>query len=151
MIWYEIVFRVALAAVIGMVIGLQRELNGHPAGIKTHAMVCIGAAVIALIQMQMFAEYSDIDPTRIIAQVVSGIGFIGAGCILHNDRNDTVSGLTTASTLWVAGCLGIAIGLGYYTICLASFIAVMAILIVVSLCRPKKKEKEASPPPDDTD
>ncbi len=139
MFWYEIAFRILLASVVGMAIGIQRELSGHPAGIKTHAMVCIGAAVISLIQLQMFAENPDIDPTRIIAQVVSGIGFIGAGCILRNDRNDKISGLTTASTLWVVGCLGIAVGLGYYRICLAAFTAVMIILIVVSLLRRRKK------------
>lgn len=139
MIWYEVVFRIALASIVGMAVGLQRERHGHPAGIKTHAMVCIGAAVISLIQLQMFAENPDIDPSRIIAQVVSGIGFIGAGCILRNDRNDTISGITTASTLWVVGCLGIAVGLGYYLICLASFTAVMIILSVVSLLRKKKR------------
>jgi putative Mg2+ transporter-C (MgtC) family protein len=151
MFWYEIVFRVLLAAIIGMAVGFQREFSGHPAGIKTHAMVSIGAAVISLIQLQMFSENPDVDPTRIIAQVVSGIGFIGAGCILRNDRSDKISGLTTASTLWVVGCLGIAVGLGYYLICLASFTAVMIILTVVSLLRAGKKVHEKDELPVDHD
>lgn len=142
MLWYEIVFRILLSAIIGMAIGFQREFSGHPAGIKTHAMVCIGSAVLSLIQIQMFLEHPDSDPSRIIAQVVSGIGFIGAGCILHNNQGDKISGLTTASTLWVAAGLGLAVGLGYYLICLVAFITVMLILILVSSIRTQQKQHE---------
>ena len=137
--WYEIVFRVLFSAGIGMAIGFQREHSGHPAGIKTHAMVCIGSAVISLIQLEMYRQFPDIDPSRIIAQIVSGIGFIGAGCILYDrNNNNKISGITTASTLWVAACLSIAAGLGYYEICLIAFIAVLLILLIVGLIRTKK-------------
>ncbi len=146
MLWYDIMLRVGFSALIGMIIGFQRELSGHPAGIKTHSIVCIGAAVASLIQLQILSDHPGTDPTRIIAQVVSGIGFIGAGCILHDCRSDKgIKGLTTASTLWVVACLGIAAGLGYYIICISALIAVIFILIVVSiLIRHKKSNLQFS-------
>lgn len=132
--WYIILIRIILAAIIGMVIGLEREFHGHPAGIKTHAMVAVGAAIAAIIQILLAQDYPGQDVTRIISQVISGVGFIGAGCILHNKEN-IVKGLTTASTLWVVACLGISAGLGYYILTVSASALILLILIIMGTIR----------------
>lgn len=138
MYWYDVVVRIVLSAVCGIAVGCQREYYGHPAGIKTNAMVCLGATVISLIQLQLAEDFPTCDPTRITAQVVSGIGFIGAGCILRGEeKGHHISGLTTASTLWVVACLGIAIGFGYYLISVLGLILVLSILMLFGMIRSK--------------
>lgn len=136
MVWYEIVFRLFLSVLVGGIIGFQREHNGNPAGIKTNSMVCVGAAVISIINVQLSIDYPGTDVSRIIAQIVSGIGFIGAGCILHTGASESIiKGLTTASTLWVVACLGIAAGLGYYIVCLVALALVLAVLLIFGAIR----------------
>ena len=125
--WYEVPLRIALAILFGLIIGYERERRHRPAGVKTHVIVCVGAALISLIQIYMVAEVihlvegnaelSDVvksDYGRMGAQVVSGIGFLGAGTILKT--KGSVRGLTTASTVWLMGCVGLAVGMGYYYI-----------------------------------
>lgn len=142
MLWYDIVLRLLLSVGIGVAIGFQREYTGHPAGIKTNAMVCIGAAIIALIQVQMSIDFPGTDISRIIAQVVSGIGFIGAGCIMRTGKSDEIiKGLTTASTLWVVAALGIAAGLGYYILCISAFFIVLAVLIIFGMIRSRQSKR----------
>ncbi|NLU10164.1 MAG: MgtC/SapB family protein [Tepidanaerobacter acetatoxydans] len=105
----EIVFRLVLAVIAGGLIGLEREVKSRPAGLRTHILVTIGSALVTLVSANGFTSG---DPARIAAQVVSGIGFLGAGTIIR-DGSD-IRGLTTAASVWVSGCIGVAIGAGYY-------------------------------------
>ncbi len=117
---YEILFRLCLAAVLGGVVGLEREVHGRPAGIRTYLLLCMGSALIMVVSELLFFKYEskglgDIlraDPGRIAAQAVTGIGFLGAGVILR--YKDTIRGLTTAACVWVACAIGLAIGAGFY-------------------------------------
>lgn len=135
----RIIIRLAMATVVAGIIGSNREHNSHPAGMRTHILVCLGACVIAMIQQEIAAQainfaihnkeiFSVIraDPARLICQVVSGIGFLGAGTIIVTRHN--ISGLTTAASLWAVAGLGIAIGMGYYTIAVISAIFVIVVL-----------------------
>jgi putative Mg2+ transporter-C (MgtC) family protein len=130
----ELAIRIVLAAALGAGIGFERELADQPAGLRTHILVSLGAALFTLVGTfgLTLAEHQDIvrfDPTRIAAQVVTGVGFLGAGAILQQGLN--VRGLTTAASLWVTAAMGTAVGLGYYlaaTMTLAvAVIALMAL------------------------
>lgn len=113
--WSEFL-RLVLAAFLGGLIGLERQRRNHPAGLRTHTLVCLGSALLMLISEDLAARYmsqTNADPARIAAQVVSGIGFLGAGTIMREGL--TVRGLTTAASLWVVAALGLAVGGGYYT------------------------------------
>lgn len=107
---WELVGRVVLAAVLGYLIGLERELTGQPAGERTHALVALGAAAFALISGRAFPGG---DTARLAAGVVTGLGFLGAGMILKR-RGEGVQGLTTAAGIWAVGAIGLAVGAGMY-------------------------------------
>lgn len=126
--WWIAAIRLALAVLIGCVIGIEREKKNRPAGMRTHVLVCVGAAMIAIMEQLLIADTialnmaSDstgvsVSVGRISAQVVSGIGFLGAGTIFIAQKK--ISGLTTAASLWNAGCIGLVIGMGYYGIAVA--------------------------------
>lgn len=106
-------FRIILAAVCGALIGMERGRKHRPAGLRTHMLVCIASALIMVTNEQLISVYGTGDPTRMGAQVVSGIGFLGAGTIL-TDRQNRIRGLTTAAGLWASACVGLAVGSGYY-------------------------------------
>lgn len=112
----EIILRLLLAVVAGGLIGLERETHGRPAGFRTHILVCLGAALVMLVSIYGFQHIDQgtraYDPGRLAAQVVSGIGFLGAGTILR--EGVTIRGLTTAASLWVIAGIGLAIGSGFY-------------------------------------
>ncbi|PTX58139.1 putative Mg2+ transporter-C (MgtC) family protein [Melghirimyces profundicolus] len=113
----ETVVRLLAATALGGLIGWERERNNHPAGFRTHILVCVGSALIMLLSIYGFPQFMDedkvrFDPGRIAAQVVSGIGFLGAGTILRQGL--TVSGLTTAASLWVVAAIGLAVGAGFH-------------------------------------
>lgn len=140
--WKTISIRLLISIIMSGIIGYEREYHSRPAGVRTHMMVCIGATVIALTQEQVsldavnfaianpeMAGVIKADKTRIIAQVVSGVGFLGAGTIMIQKRS--VYGLTTAATIWAVAALGIAIGLGYYKIGLGGFIGIMVNLNII--------------------
>jgi putative Mg2+ transporter-C (MgtC) family protein len=117
--WDANLFRLALAAALGGVIGFERELRDREAGLRTHMLVCLGSALFTIVSAYGFHDFlvsNDqvvrADPTRIAAQIVTGIGFLGAGAIIR--QGVSVRGLTTAATLWVAAAIGIAAGAGYY-------------------------------------
>jgi putative Mg2+ transporter-C (MgtC) family protein len=132
-----ITFRVVLAIFVGGLIGTERDIKNRAAGIRTHMLVCLGAAVVMMTNQyvaETFTE-SDIDITRMGAQVVSGIGFLGAGTILVTSHN-RIRGLTTAAGLWAAATLGLAIGIGFYEMAL---IGSFAILFIVIFLRPFKQ------------
>ncbi len=131
--WLEILFRVGLAAVLGGAIGFERELREREAGLRTHMLVSVGAALFTLVSAfawtdWQFSNASGIvfDPTRIAAQVVTGIGFLGAGAIIRQGLS--VRGLTTAATLWVVAAIGMAAGAGFY-----SAAVITTVLVLLSL------------------
>lgn len=121
----ELTLRLILAMVLGAIIGLERELQSMPAGFRTHALVSLGAAIFTVISAYAFAGPGS-DPTRIAAQIVSGIGFLGGGAILH--YGGTVRGLTTAASLWAVAAVGMAAGAGLPVIAIIS-----ALLIITAL------------------
>ena len=111
-----ICLRLALATFVGVIIGLDREYKNKGAGIKTHALVCIGAAMAMIVNEYVFREFPNMntDITRLGAQVISGIGFLGVGTIIVTGQRH-VSGLTTAASLWTSACIGLAVGIGFYS------------------------------------
>ncbi len=123
----QIVFRLILAGVLGGAIGFERERREKAAGFKTHTLVCIGSCLIMLTSMHIFDIYKGIatvDPARIAAQVVTGVGFLGAGTIIR--FRASVRGLTTAASLWAIAGVGLAVGSGFY---LAAIVTVVIILL----------------------
>lgn len=108
-----ILLRLVLAVVLGGIIGFERGRAGRPAGLRTHILVCLGATLAIMTNQYVFQEYGVSDPTRMAAQVISGIGFLGAGTIIVTGRHQ-VKGLTTAAGLWASACMGLAIGIGFY-------------------------------------
>ncbi|SEK61667.1 putative Mg2+ transporter-C (MgtC) family protein [Carnobacterium iners] len=140
--YLEIIGRLLVAVLFGGIIGYEREIKGHNAGLRTHILVCVGAALFSLVQIQ--ATYTTIelamgnpdllqilntDVTRLPAQIVSGIGFLGAGTIIVTKRS--VTGLTTAASIWATASLGIAAGMGYYFIAFSGCIIILLILLAI--------------------
>lgn len=124
-----IVFRLVVSAVLGGVIGFEREHRGKPAGLKTHILVCLGSCLITILSINFYAGVqgmTNADPARLAAQVVSGIGFLGAGAIMK--EGPTIRGLTTAASLWVVASVGLAAGSGSMTGAIATTVLVVIIL-----------------------
>jgi putative Mg2+ transporter-C (MgtC) family protein len=131
--WVEIIGRLLLAAVLGGAIGLERELHEREAGLRTHLLVAVGASLFTLVSAYAWHDFHfsrasgvSFDPTRIAAQIVTGIGFLGAGAIIR--QGASIRGLTTAATLWVVAAIGVAAGAGYYVAAVAG-----TALVLVSL------------------
>lgn len=138
----ELTIRLALAIVLGGLVGLERELGGHSAGFRTHILVCLGSTAIMLLSMYGFSDFASepnvrLDPARLAAQVISGIGFLGAGTILRTGM--TISGLTTAASLWVVAAIGLSVGAGFYY-----GASISAFMVVISLFFLNKAEKNFS-------
>lgn len=135
--FFTIFFRMFLAVFVGGVIGMERDVKHRAAGLRTHMLVCMGAAIVMMTNEYVVITYPDLDVdlTRMGAQVVSGIGFIGAGTILVTSEN-RIKGLTTAAGLWAAATLGLAIGIGFYEIALVGTLAIVAIVVFL---RPLKQ------------
>jgi putative Mg2+ transporter-C (MgtC) family protein len=119
-----IAVRLTAAAILGALIGLEREIHDHPAGMRTHLLVSLGSAGFTLLSIQAFTEGGD--PARIAAQIVTGVGFLGAGAILKEGA--TIRGLTTAASLWAVAAVGMAVGAGAWEIAI-----VTTVLVIVSL------------------
>ena len=115
--YFMICCQMLLATIFGAVIGYDREKFGKPAGVKTHAMVCLGSCILMIIGTLTATETGYSDPTRLAAQVVSGIGFLCGGVIIVTNRSE-VKGLTTAAGLWLAACMGLCIGSAYMWMCI---------------------------------
>jgi putative Mg2+ transporter-C (MgtC) family protein len=130
--------RVMLAMTMGGILGFERGIKKRPAGLRTYMLVCISAAMVMITNQYMYQAFHplDIDPSRLGAQVISGIGFLGAGTIIVTKRNQ-IKGLTTAAGLWAAACLGLTIGIGFY---MGSVIGGAAIFIAMVLLQ-KADEK----------
>lgn len=127
----ELCLRILLAMAIGGIIGWERETSNRPAGLRTHMLVAIGAAVVMLMgemSLDKYAGITTMDPTRLGAQVISGIGFLGAGTIMREGL--TVRGLTTAASLWAVACLGLAAGGGFYEAAITGTIAIILTLTI---------------------
>jgi putative Mg2+ transporter-C (MgtC) family protein len=127
--------RLAIAASIGGAIGFERETLEKSAGLRTHMLVCVGAALFMVCSLLLVEEFKDsslvsrVDPTRIASTIVTGIGFLGAGIIFRNEEG--VRGLTTAAGLWVAAAIGMAVGSGFYITAVGSGILTLIILFVM--------------------
>ena len=138
--WVSIILRIILAAVIGGVIGSERGRSGSPAGLRTHILVCLGSAMTALISVYIAQMGGFDDIARIPAQVISGIGFLGAGMIIVK-KNNVITGLTTAAGMWATATIGIAIGYGFY---LGALVATGACLFTASvLTRLERKSRKS--------
>lgn len=140
MAWWESILRLVIAVVIGCVIGIEREHRHRPAGMRTHVLVCVGASIIAVLETLMLNDTVVLNGAgavtgvavsrgRMAAQVISGIGFLGAGTIFVSKKK--ITGLTTAASLWNTACLGLAIGMGYYGLAVAGCAAVMTTLTLM--------------------
>lgn len=130
---WEIIVRLLCAVALGMIVGTEREYSRHPAGMRTHTLVALGACTVMITGQLVFQEYFPLgaspDPARLAAQVIAGVGFLGAGTILRDGV--TVKGLTTAASIWVVACLGVAVGAGHYVLALTGAAMVIAILTCV--------------------
>ena len=124
--------RLGLALLFGGTVGLERGFRQRAAGLRTHMLLCIGAASTMLVSQFMYASYGVGDPARLSAQVISGIGFLGAGTIIITRRNQ-VKGLTTAATLWATACMGLAVGVGFYECALVMYVLLIFVLVLVSV------------------
>lgn len=142
MSYSDIILRVISIIVLSSIIGFEREKNRSNAGIKTHALVGLAATLITIIQVRITQDSIDYahlypemmgmmrsDPARLTAQIVSGVGFLGAGTIIVTNRN--ITGLTTAASIWAVAGLGISVGMGYLDIALIGFIGIISVLLIV--------------------
>lgn len=126
--------RIVTAVFVGAMIGVDREMKNRPAGMRTHVLVCLGAAIVALIEQMTVAQVAELNAIglinvsvgRITASVVSGVGFLGAGTIVFSERH--ISGLTTAASLWCTACIGLAAGAGYLVMAVISGVIVLVVL-----------------------
>ena len=137
-----VAFRLFLAVLFGGIVGYEREKNNRPAGFRTHILVCFGAAIVSMVQDQLRLDILDLarnesiavasviktDLGRLGAQVISGIGFLGAGSIMK-EKGETIGGMTTAAGIWATGCVGLGIGWGFYNIAVAAIIFMLLIMV----------------------
>lgn len=130
-ITYEaIVLRILAAIIVGGLIGLERGMKNRPAGLRTYMLVCVGACLIMLTNQYIYQFTGAGDPMRLGAQVVSGIGFLGAGTIIVTKHNQ-IKGLTTAAGLWASAGVGLALGIGFYEAALTASVGIYAILAIL--------------------
>lgn len=139
----EIAFKVMLTMLLSGIIGAEREIRNKGAGLRTHILVGVGSALIVLTSYFIFDIYKDVtivDPTRIISNIVTGIGFLCAGTIIRGGTNQ-ISGLTTAATLWIVSGIGMAVGSGFYSAAIIVSLAVFFVLTAVRGIERKIAEK----------
>lgn len=155
----EMLLQLLLAAFLGIIIGTEREMAGKTAGMRTYALVSLGSALFSMVSKFAFPELwgqSNFDPTRIAAQIISGIGFIGAGLIIFSPSEERVRGLTTAASIWVTAAIGMAVGFRMYLLAIFTTLLVYLILVVLwwveqKLVKPlllkKNGNSNSHPPP----
>lgn len=124
-----ITVRVFLAILLGFILGIERELYKRPAGLRTHILVCIASCLIMLVSMYGFDSG---DPGRVAAQVVSGVGFLGAGAIMREDKGNGIKGITTAATIWMSAMIGLACGNGFY---FGAVLVTVCALVILTILR----------------
>ena len=139
----DFIIRITFAVILGFILGLERELTNKYAGLRTHILVCLGACAFTIISIYGFPSYADgdniilnqatgiRDTGRVAAQVVSGIGFIGAGAVLRN--GPMIIGLTTAATLWISAAIGMTCGVGMYDVAIITTVASVAVLTLIRI------------------
>jgi len=147
MVWPGDILSVLLAVILGAAIGLEREVSGKAAGLRTNVLICLGAAVFTIISRQM-GRGSDASTTRIAAQIVTGVGFIGAGAIIRDRAG--IYGLTTAATIWLVASIGTACGAGLHTLAVTSTLIAVVVLIGLGklekpLARYMRRHKSQNP------
>lgn len=131
--YWEIVLRLSLATFVGTILGWEREAQNKPAGLRTHMMVSLGSAVFVIIGLQIMQTpleadaYVQFDFLRVVEGIIGGVGFLGAGAIIHS--RGSVHGVTTAASIWLTAAIGIACGMGYYQI--ASTVAVLGLVVLL--------------------
>ena len=128
--YLAVVLRILAAVIIGGLIGLERGMKNRPAGLRTYMLVCTGACLIMLTNQYIYQTFQTGDPTRMAAQVISGIGFLGAGTIIVTRRNQ-IKGLTTAAGLWSAAGVGLALGIGFYEAALMGGFAIFTVMTLL--------------------
>ncbi len=154
MVWPDDVLSIILAAFLGAAIGLERELSGKSAGLRTNLLICLGAAIFTIISKRM-VDVTEGSTTRIAAQIVTGVGFLGAGAVIQDRRG--VHGLTTAATIWLVASIGMACGAGFHDLAAISTLIVIVVLAgLLKLAKPlaryvKKHKTESESIPDDQD
>ncbi len=129
----EVVLRLIAAMLVGCALGINRDLRDKPAGLRTHALVSLGAALITVVSVQLSYSAGHMDGSsvlRTVQGVITGIGFLGAGVILRDGTTHNVSGLTTAASIWIAACLGVACGAGQWRTATISVVLTLAVLIL---------------------
>jgi putative Mg2+ transporter-C (MgtC) family protein len=129
----DVLVRLVAATLIGAALGLNREIRGKPAGLRTHAMVALGTALVTLTGIELAGHDGDFDSdsvSRVIQGITAGIGFLGGGTILKSDSGEHISGLTTAASLWVVACLGIACGVGLWQMAVVALVLALLVLIL---------------------
>lgn len=134
----QITIRLVLSVVLSGLIGLERQLHRRTAGWRTHILVCLGSCLIMLTSLYIFDIYKDkvpLDPARIAAGVITGIGFLGAGTIIR--EREGVKGLTTAASLWVVAAIGLAVGCGFYKAALITTILTLVVLLFLRYAEEK--------------
>ena len=127
----SVFLRLLLSALCGGVIGVERSAHGRPAGLRTFSLVCLGSCLVMLTNEYLLQLYGTGDPARLAAQVISGMGFLGAGTIIVTGRHD-IKGLTTAAGVWTTACLGITFGAGFLAAGLAAFALLLTIMLILN-------------------
>jgi len=138
-IWNDVLLKLILAALLAGLIGFERERKDKPAGLRTHMLVSTACALITLVSVESFNTINPDSVSRIIAGILTGIGFLGAGTIMRTQ--DHVEGLTTAASVWVVSVIGISVGLGYYLHALFGTIVIMGILLLSGFERTMHKHR----------
>jgi len=126
----QIIIRLCLSVILSGLIGLERQIHRRTAGLRTHILVCLGSCLIMLTSLYIFDIYKDVvplDPARIAAGVITGIGFLGAGTILR--AREGIKGLTTAASLWVVAAIGLAVGCGFYYAAVVTTVLTLGVLL----------------------
>ncbi len=136
----KIVGQIGLALLLGGIIGLEREKKRKEAGLQTYTLVCLGACLFTIVASQLFYQFEgnsgiSFDPSRVVTAVATGIGFIGAGVIIH--REFRVEGLTTAAGLWATSAIGVAVGMGAYYLALAATLFAITVLFLFGILERK--------------
>ena len=129
----EVVLRLCLSVILSGLVGMERTVKGRAAGFRTHILVCVGSTLIMLTGLHLFHQYhavTQMDPARLAAQVVSGVGFLGAGTIIH--FRDSIRGLTTAASVWASAGIGLAVGSGFYVGAVTTTLLVLVALLLLS-------------------
>lgn len=128
------IFRLVLSVALGGLIGFERQMHRRTAGLRTNILVCLGSCLIMILSQYIFDIYRDavpVDPSRIAASIITGIGFLGAGAIIRERDKEAVRGLTTAACLWVVAAIGMAAGCGFYSAALVTTVFTLIVLFVL--------------------